>query len=74
MGTGRSQTFNEVANAVLAWHGRGEIEYVPFPDHLKGCYQSFTEADISALRKAGYQQEFHDVAAGVKKYLDVINK
>lgn len=74
VGTGRSQTFNEVANAVLAWHGRGEIEYVPFPDHLKGCYQSFTEADISALRKAGYQQEFHDVAAGVKKYLDIIGK
>jgi len=70
VGTGRSQTFNEVAQAVIAWHGRGEIEYVPFPDHLKGCYQSFTEADISALRRAGFKQDFHDVASGVKAYLD----
>ncbi|MBX9586387.1 MAG: ADP-glyceromanno-heptose 6-epimerase [Gammaproteobacteria bacterium] len=74
VGTGRSQPFNDVANAVIAWHKRGEIEYIPFPDHLKGSYQSFTEADISALRNAGYQQEFHDVASGVKKYLDWLNK
>lgn len=70
VGTGRSQTFNEVAAAVVDWHGRGEIEYIPFPDHLKGSYQSFTEADITALRDAGYDQPFQDVATGVKKYLD----
>ncbi len=74
VGTGRSQPFNDIAQAVVNWHQRGEIEYIPFPDHLKGSYQSFTEADISALRKAGYQQEFHDVASGVKKYLDWLNK
>ncbi len=70
VGTGRSQTFNEVAQAVIAWHGRGEIEYIPFPDHLKGCYQSFTQADITALRSVGYEEKFHDVASGVKAYLD----
>lgn len=73
LGTGRSQTFNEVAQAVIAWHGKGKIEYIPFPDHLKGHYQSFTEADISLLRKAGYQDSFHDVASGVKVYLDWLN-
>lgn len=74
VGTERSQTFNEVARAVLQWHGRGEIEYVPFPDHLKSCYQSFTEANIEALRNAGYEGKFQDVASGVKKYLDWVNR
>ncbi len=37
-GTGRSQTFNDVANAVLAYHQDGQLEYIPFPEHLTGCY------------------------------------
>ena len=69
VGTGRSQTFNEVGRAVLDWHGRGTIRYIPFPDHLVGRYQSFTEADIDALRSVGYREEFLDVAAGVAEYL-----
>ncbi len=73
VGTGRSQTFNEVAHAVLNWHGRGELQYIPFPDHLRGHYQSFTEADISALRGAGYNGEFRSVQEGVKSYLDWLN-
>lgn len=70
VGTGRSQTFNDVARAVLAWHGRGEIEYIPFPEHLKGRYQSYTQADIQALRDAGYDQPFMSVEQGVRAYLD----
>ena len=74
VGTGRSQSFNDVANAVIDWHGKGKINYIPFPDHLKGAYQSYTQADISALRNAGYTQEFHTVEQGVKKYLDTVNQ
>ena len=69
-GTGRSQSFNDVAKAVVDWHGRGEIRYVPFPEHLKNAYQSFTEADMALLRKAGYDQPFLSVEQGVKAYLD----
>ena len=69
-GTGHSQSFNEVADAVLAWHGRGEKQYVPFPEHLAGRYQSFTEADMSALRAAGYAADFHSVEQGTHAYLD----
>lgn len=72
VGTGRSQTFNEVANAVIGWHGRGEIEYIPFPAALKGRYQSFTEADISALRDCGYSGSFLSVEEGVRAYLDAL--
>lgn len=69
LGTGRSQSFNEVARAVIGYHHRGEIEYIPFPDQLKGRYQSFTEADIAALREAGCRHSFRPVEAGVPEYL-----
>ncbi|MGH8162338.1 MAG: ADP-glyceromanno-heptose 6-epimerase [Gammaproteobacteria bacterium] len=69
VGTGRSQSFNEVAHAVIAHHGSGEIEYVPFPEDLRGRYQSFTEADLTRLRATGCDIEFRTVEAGVADYL-----
>jgi ADP-L-glycero-D-manno-heptose 6-epimerase len=69
LGTGKSQTFNDVARAVIDFHGRGKIEYIPFPANLQGRYQSFTEADMSALRAAGYDQPFRTVEQGVGEYL-----
>lgn len=81
LGTGQCQSFNDVADAVIKWHGQqpgeakidGRKEYMPFPDHLKGAYQSFTEADISKLREAGYQDAFANVEQGVFAYMDWLN-
>ena len=73
-GTGQCQSFNDVANAVIAWHKTGAKQYIPFPDHLKNAYQSFTQADLTQLRAAGYNDTFVDVATGVRFYLDDINK
>ncbi len=73
LGTGRSQPFNDVARAVIAHHGRGEIEYIPFPEHLKGAYQSFTQADMGKLRAIGYQHPFKTVEQGVEEYLQWLN-
>lgn len=73
LGTGRSQTFNDVAKSVLDWHGRGSLSYIPFPEQLKGSYQSFTEADITHLRTVGYKLAFKTVEQGVKAYLDDLN-
>ena len=72
-GTGRSQTFNDVAKAVLAYHQKGELEYIPFPEHLKGCYQSFTEADLENLRAAGCEHQFKSVEEGVHLYMEWLN-
>lgn len=84
LGTGRSQQFNELAaatvNACRAAEGKPElsmedlvkeelIRYIPFPDALKGKYQSFTQADIAKLREAGYNAEFYDVKQGVSRYV-----
>ncbi len=72
VGTGASASFNDLANAVIDYLGRGRIRYVPFPDHLESSYQSFTEADISALRRAGFDGDFCDIRSGVAKYLDAL--
>ncbi|MEO8384216.1 MAG: ADP-glyceromanno-heptose 6-epimerase [Betaproteobacteria bacterium] len=84
LGTGRSQTFNDMAvaslNACRALDGKaalsldemkaeGLIEYVAFPEALKGKYQSFTEANLGNLRTAGYSDNFLTVEEGVARYM-----
>lgn len=72
VGTGRAQPFNDVARAVIAFHGRGQIEYIPMPRGLRSAYQSHTQADLSRLRGAGYPNEFLSVEQGVKRYLEAL--
>jgi len=87
IGTGRAQSFNEVAvatvNACRIYAGQPPltlpdmqaqrlIEYIPFPADLKGKYQSFTQADISALRNAGYDVPFLTVEEGVARYVEML--
>jgi ADP-L-glycero-D-manno-heptose 6-epimerase len=74
IGTGHSQSFNDVARAVIKSHGRGEIEYIPFPNNLRGSYQSFTEADISSLRAVGYDHPFKSVEQGVTAYIEWLRR
>jgi ADP-L-glycero-D-manno-heptose 6-epimerase len=73
-GTGNCESFNALAQAVIDFYGRGEIRYIPFPEHLRDYYQNFTQADLSKLRSAGYQGIFRSVANGVKDYLSIMHK
>ena len=84
-GTGRAQTFNRLATAVVnAVRGTSAtlhdlvaqrlIEYIPFPPQLAGRYQSFTEADLTRLRAAGYPGEFRGVEEGVRAYVSELAK
>ena len=88
LGTGRAQSFNELAMAnVNSCRGltgepkeslgglleQGFIEYIPFPDALKGKYQSFTQADLTKLRQAGYDAPFAGVEEGVAQYVQWLN-
>jgi len=68
-GTGQSATFNEVARAVINYYGHGTIEYIAFPEDLRGCYQSLTEADLTALHEAGYDPPFLSVEEGIPSYV-----
>ena len=84
-GTGRAQTFNQLAAAVInSVQGtqlpvpelvdKGLIEYVPFPPGLADRYQSFTEADLSRLRAAGYNARFMSVEQGVAAYVKALQQ
>lgn len=73
-GTGRAEPFRAVAVAVIKHHGKGEVQSIPFPEHLKGAYQEFTQADLTKLRAAGCDVEFKSVADGVAEYMAIVNK
>jgi ADP-L-glycero-D-manno-heptose 6-epimerase len=85
VGTGAAQSFNDVAvttvNACRKAKGEAPltldelrkqsvIRYVEFPGELKGRYQSYTQADVSALRAAGYSAAFLKVEQGVQRYCE----
>lgn len=86
-GTGVAQSFNAVAMAAInacrkargesalalaAMQSQGMIEYIPFPRDLTGKYQSYTQADVTALRAAGYGEPFLTVEQGVARYCDTL--
>jgi ADP-L-glycero-D-manno-heptose 6-epimerase len=70
VGTGGSRSFNALAEALIDWYGRGEVEYIPIPEQLRGRYQSYTQADLTALRAAGYEKPFRPLEEGVAIYMD----
>ncbi|MDZ7891707.1 MAG: ADP-glyceromanno-heptose 6-epimerase [Rhodoferax sp.] len=85
LGSGRAQPFNDVASSVVNAMRRlkgeaplpledvaaqGLVEYVPFPDALRGKYQCYTQADLTALRATGCDHQFADVQTGVSRYVD----
>lgn len=72
VGTGRSRSFNDIARLLIDWHAGGRVQYLDFPEDLLDAYQSFTEADISALREAGYRRRFTRLEPGIRKYLERI--
>ena len=87
LGTGKAATFNDVAvatiNACRAVEGlsaqtreellgSGAITYIPFPSHLVGKYQSYTEADLTRLRASGYRAPMQGVTEGVARYVNAL--
>lgn len=84
LGSGRAQPFNDVASSVVnaMRHLEGQaalplphiaeqglVEYIAFPDALRGKYQCYTQADLSALRATGCDHTFVDVQTGVGQYV-----
>ena len=73
-GTGNATTFNAVAQAVISALGTGKIEYIDFPETLKGKYQSFTQADTRKLLRAGYDGGFTNINDAVKEYCQFLEE
>ena len=87
LGTGQAQSFNDVASATInalqnadgkpskqleELQQQGLITYIPFPEQLRGKYQSYTQADISSLRLGGYSEPFLSVEQGVENYVNYL--
>ncbi len=73
VGTGKARSFNDVAKAIIEWHGRGEIRYIDFPDNLAGSYQNFTKANLSRLRSVGCDHVCKTLETGMRDYLAWLN-
>ena len=71
-GTGQARSFNDIAKTLITLLGQGRIEYIPFPDALRGKYQSFTQADVRTLREAGFSAPFTALEAGIAATLTEI--
>lgn len=84
LGTGRAQSFNDVAATVVntlreaagesalplqRLVAEGLIEYIAFPEALRGKYQAFTQADPTRLRAAGCDIAFMTVEQGTARYI-----
>ena len=61
-----------MANTIIKKLNRGKIKYINFPKQFKGKYQSFTKANISKLRKLGYNKKLIDIDKGISKYLKIL--
>ena len=85
LGSGRAQSFNDVAVAAVngcrkakseapltldELRAQGLLEYIAFPEALKGKYQAYTQADLARLRAAGYTAPMATVEEGVARYME----
>ena len=71
-GTGASRSFNDIAVNLMKHNGGGTVSYIPFPQELEGKYQSFTQADVTALRAAGYDRPFTSLEEGIGRYWEAV--
>ena len=72
--SGKSRSFNDVANSVMNYFNSGYFEYINFPEGLEAQYQAFTEADMSNLRNRGYEREATELEDGVSSYLKFLDE
>ena len=73
-GTGQARSFNDVAKALISAYGKGQIEYVDFPETLRGKYQSFTEADTGKIVAAGYERPFTVLETAIGEYCQYLDR
>lgn len=70
VGTGVARTWNDVARAMFKAAGKKvKIKYIDLPEELKDQYQDFTQADITKLRAAGFNQSFMTIEAAIDDYV-----
>ena len=70
VGTGRAQSFRELAEATFhAMDLKPNIVFIDMPEKLRGKYQYFTQANMELLRSVGYDKPFANLEEGVTDYV-----
>ncbi len=70
IGSGRAETWNRLAECVFKAMGRKpSIEYIDMPESIRAGYQYYTKADISKIRKAGYDRPITPLGDAVREYV-----
>jgi ADP-L-glycero-D-manno-heptose 6-epimerase len=70
LGTGKARAFYHLAEATFAaLNLKSDIRFIPTPLDIRDKYQYFTEANMTKLRNAGYQDEFYSLEDGVGDYV-----
>lgn len=70
VGTGQARTFLDLAtNTFKAMGLESQITFIDTPEDIRDTYQYFTEANMSKLRAAGYQQPFYSLEEGIREYV-----
>ncbi len=73
-GTGQARSFTDIARIIQRLEPEARIETIPFPDHLRGKYQTYTQADSHQLREAGYRPPFTSLEEGVTTYYRMLKE
>ncbi|MDX2127791.1 MAG: ADP-glyceromanno-heptose 6-epimerase [Chloroherpetonaceae bacterium] len=70
LGTGKARSFKDLVNATFkALQKESNIEYIPMPEHLRGKYQYFTEANMERLKGQGCPVKFLTLEESVADYV-----
>ncbi len=70
LGTGKAGSFKDLGIAVFKAMGlKPKIKYIPMPLNLRDRYQYFTEADLTKLKKAGYDKNFYTLEDSISDYV-----
>lgn len=73
-GTGKAESFMKIAEIMEKLYDKVAISKIPFPEALQGKYQTYTQADISSLRTAGFTESFTSLENGVGEYVSILKK
>jgi ADP-L-glycero-D-manno-heptose 6-epimerase len=70
LGTGKSRTFLDLANAVFAsLTHESTIEFIDTPIAIREKYQYLTEARMDRVRELGYDKPFTSLEEGIANYV-----
>ena len=71
LGTGHARTFLDLGNAVFSsMKLEPSIQFIDMPEDIRENYQYFTQAEMGAVKNAGYIRPFTSLENAVNQYVN----